>query len=122
MLGYFIYDTIAMSMLGLLDGAILGHHMICIVGFYTTLATQISGGEIMACAFVSEISNPFMHGRQMLRDTGLRHTKAYEILESLYIFLYIYYRMIIGIFIIYGTWASGTAPYIVALMGTAIGG
>ena len=118
---YFIYDTIAMTYLGLIDKAIFGHHMIVTTGMYTMLATQLSGGEIMCCTFVSEVSNPFMLIRLILKDVGLRHTRAYEFCEYMYMSLYTYYRMIVGIFIIYGSWATGTAPYYISMMGTAIG-
>ena len=44
-----------------------------------------------------------MHFRLIIRAFGYRHTKAYEASELVYILLYIYYRLFIGLFVVYNT-------------------
>lgn len=102
-LGYFMYDTLAMTYYKLLDTPMMFHHGIVCLGVYLSLCFDASGSEILAGMFISEVSNPVMHMRLILRSFGLRHTKLYEFCEFAYIFLYVYYRLFKGIFIVYNT-------------------
>jgi hypothetical protein len=102
-LGYFMYDTLAMTYYKLLDTPMMFHHGIVCLGVYLSLCFDASGSEILAGMFISEVSNPVMHMRLILRSFGLRHTKLYEFCEFSYIFLYVYYRLFKGIFIVYNT-------------------
>jgi hypothetical protein len=102
-LGYFLYDTLAMYYYGLLDAPMMFHHGIVCLGVYLSLCFQASGAEILGGMFISEVSNPVMHARLIVRSLGLRHTKIYESCEFIYIFLYIYYRLFKGIFVVYNT-------------------
>mgnify|MGYP001567766370 CR=1 FL=1 len=94
--GYFLYDFIAMAYFKLLDKAMCFHHFICITGMWIALASGISGNYISAGIFISEVSNPFMHARIILKHFELRYTKAYEFSEICYIILFIFGRIIIG--------------------------
>lgn len=102
-LGYFLYDTLAMAYYKLLDAPMTFHHSIVCFGLYLSLCFQASGAEILGGMFISEVSNPVMHFRLIIRALGLRHTKAYEASELAYILLYIYYRLFKGIFVVYNT-------------------
>lgn len=66
-LGYFMYDTIAMTYYKLLDSPMLFHHSIVCLGIYLSLWFDASGAEILAGLFISEISNPVMHFRLIIR-------------------------------------------------------
>lgn len=94
--GYFIYDTLAMIYLGLMDSSMLFHHVLCILGLGVTLYQGVGGHYTLCGMFITEISNTAMHGRFMLKYMGYRYTKAYEVLEILYIMQYLYGRLLIG--------------------------
>ena len=79
---------------GILDKAMMIHHPLCLLGLFIPLYENISGMECMLAIFLSEISNPAMHIRQILRISGRRYTKAYEITEVTFISLYFYARFI----------------------------
>jgi len=93
---YFIYDFIACAMLGLMDISLVLHHSMCVGGFSSCLYYGKSAMESIVGLYLSEISNPSMHLRIILRNLGLRHTKLYNRLEMSYIGLYIYGRLYIG--------------------------
>jgi hypothetical protein len=98
---YFAYDLIAMAFEGILDVAMFIHHPLCIFGFTLPLYENISGNYAMMALLSSEISNPPMHLRQMMRLTGRRYTKAYEFSEITFIMLYFFGRIIIAVPIAY---------------------
>jgi hypothetical protein len=93
-ISYFIYDTIAMAVEGILDTSMIIHHPLCLFGLFIPLYENVSGNFCMLAIFLSEISNPAMHLRHMLRLSGRRYTKAYEIVEVSFISMYIYARII----------------------------
>lgn len=66
-LGYFLYDTLAMTYYKLLDAPMLFHHSIVCLGMYLSLCFGASGAEILAGMFISEVSNPVMHFRLIIR-------------------------------------------------------
>lgn len=94
--GYFSYDLAAMAYFKLLDRGMLIHHTMCIVGMYVTLTDNVGASYAIAGLYVTEISNPIMHFRMMVKHLGKRNTKLYEVAELSYILLYIYGRIIIG--------------------------
>lgn len=83
--GYFAYDLVAMAYLGICDRAMFIHHMICITGLSSGLFTGHAADILVGALFLTEISNPCMHVRVVLKHLGLRYTKAYETLELSYI-------------------------------------
>jgi len=94
--GYFLYDYIVMWYFGLMDKAMFIHHNICVIGMVSTLCQGISAGYLVAGLFISEVSNPVMHARLIIKHFGLRYTKAYEVSEVSYIMLFIYGRVLVG--------------------------
>ena len=98
---YFTYDLLAMYFEGLLDAAMIIHHPLCIFGFTLPLYENISGNYAMMALFSSEISNPPMHVRQMMRLTGRRYTKTYEASEISFILLYLFGRIFTAVPIAY---------------------
>jgi hypothetical protein len=82
---YFLYDFIAMGYYGILDKSMTIHHNICIFGMTMSVVSGQSANSLVAALFVSEISNPAMHVRMMLKHLNRRYTKAYECAELTYI-------------------------------------
>ena len=66
-LGYFLYDTLAMTYYKLLDAPMLFHHTIVCLGMYLGLCFNASAAEILSGLFISEVSNPVMHFRLIIR-------------------------------------------------------
>ena len=89
---YFLYDTVAMIMEGLMDKAMMIHHPLSMFGLFLPLYENIQGNFVMQAIFLTEVSNPAMHIRHLLRLSGRLHTKAYEFIELCFISLYIYAR------------------------------
>lgn len=81
---YFLYDLLAMAWLGLLDSGMLLHHFICVSAFSTCIFTGLSANDVVGTLFVTEVSNPAMHLRTILRHMGMRYTKLYEASEFTY--------------------------------------
>ncbi len=81
---YFAYDFLVMAYFRILDSSMLIHHSICIFGMAFCVLTKSSAWYLIAAEFVSEISNPAMHVRMILKHLGLRYTKAYELAELVY--------------------------------------
>ena len=119
-LGYFMYDTLAMGYYGLLDSPMLFHHGIVCLGMYLPLCFNASASEILAGCYISEVSNPVMHFRLIIRTIGLRHTKAYETAEYTYILLYIYFRLFRGLFIVYYTVACPVNHFVVKMISVGV--
>lgn len=95
-MSYFIYDTICMSYDGLMDVAMLIHHPLCIIGMYLPLYENFQGNYTMLAVFLTEISNPPMTMRHILRLSGRRYTFAYEICECLFLASYSFCRGVLN--------------------------
>ena len=95
-MSYFIYDFIAMYMEGILDTAMTIHHPLCVLGLAIPLIENVSGNFCMLAIFISEISNPPMTLRHILRLTGKRYTKLYEFAEVSFILLFFFGRVIVA--------------------------
>jgi len=96
------------------------HHSMCIVGIYTSLCEGISCNYIVMALYVSEISNPIMHCRMIVKHLGMRYTKLYEILELTYVMLYVYGRVILGTSVVIKTSTCQENNYIVRLISIGI--
>lgn len=121
-----------MAYLGILDRSMTIHHLICMGGLTGGLLTGFSADILVGTIFLTEISNPAMHVRVILRLLGLRYTQAYETSEITYmgklssfysfllIVLYIFGRLFLGIPVLYRTWMCPSNHIIVKLMGTGL--
>lgn len=100
-IGYFIYDLICCILLDIYDKEVILHHLFCILGFYIQLAVDFSGMAAVRFFIVSEITNPIMHIRIILRTYGLKLTKLYLCLELMYIIIYMIARGIFAPILVY---------------------
>ncbi|XVF73812.1 hypothetical protein PTKIN_Ptkin13bG0011400 [Pterospermum kingtungense] len=71
---YLIYDLICclFDERVNLDNAV--HHLVSIVGIGAGLAYQKVGPEMVAALIITEISSPFLHARELLKEVGYRDT------------------------------------------------
>jgi hypothetical protein len=74
-----------MGYLGILDVGMTIHHWICIIGMGGVVVTNIDSYYLVAAMFLSEVSNPPMHFRMVLKHLGLRYSLSYELSEMTYI-------------------------------------
>jgi hypothetical protein len=88
---------------GLLDKAMIIHHPLSIIGLSLPLIENVSGNYCLLAMFISEISNPPMTLRHILRLTGKRYTKAYEWSEVSFILLFFFGRTVVATPIVYET-------------------
>lgn len=102
-MSYFVYDTLAMCYDGLMDSAMAIHHPLCIFGLFLPLYENTQGNFAMLAVYLTEISNPSMTLRHILRLSGRRYTKAYEFCEISFLALYTYGRALSGWPIIWRT-------------------
>ena len=131
--GYFTYDLLVMAYFGILDKSMLIHHTICIIGLNFGLFSGHAADNLIGALFLTEISNPAMHIRVVLKHMGLRYTKAYESAELAYmcknstlpliidyLVLYIFGRILLGIPVLYRVWSCEQTHIMVRLMGTGL--
>lgn len=94
--GYFIFDTLAMAYLGLLDREMFVHHLVCAANLLTNLIQGVGANYSVLALFVAEISNPSMHSKNILRAVGKRYTRAYEAAEYTYFASFFFGRFMLG--------------------------
>ena len=109
-----------MTYLGLLDSGMFIHHTLTIIGAYTGLVLGTSCSYIVLATYVLEISNPVMHLRTIIRHFGMRYTKSYEVLELLYVMLYIYGRVILGTSVVIRTVTCSENNYFVKIVAVGL--
>lgn len=112
-IGYFVYDLLACLWFGLWDSKLVLHHVLAISGFSCPL---VVGSGIFAGIiglFMAEASNFPMHFRVILKLIGMRHTRAYETFDDLYLFIYIFARGICSPIFCVMSWMEPTTPLMV---------
>ena len=117
---YFTYDLIDMWYRGLLEKDMCIHHLLCICGILQVLIVGGGGYFVVLGLFVAEISNPPMHCRILLRNVGLRYTKAYEFFEYMYFMLFFFGRVIIGHPVVYKTITCSSNPMFARIVSCGI--
>ena len=83
-----------MIMEGLMDKAMMIHHPLSLFGLILPLYENVQGNFVMQAIFLTELSNPAMHTRHLLRLSGRTYTKLYEFTELIFISLYVFARFI----------------------------
>ena len=93
-MGYFVYDTLCMIFTNTHSTFILIHHALVISGIYCCLVFNIAATDIMAGFFISEVSNPFMHIKEIMKTLNLTTTRFFLWNEiSFYIIYMILYSI-----------------------------
>ncbi|CAE7456535.1 tlcd5 [Symbiodinium microadriaticum] len=98
---YFTYDFLAMAYYGLLDWSMTLHHCVVVLGMGFNVYDGYSAHLLLGGMFVAEISNPPMHVRCMLKQLGLRYTRAYELADMIFLLLYMVARIVFGTYQVY---------------------
>ncbi|KAH9292313.1 hypothetical protein KI387_042499 [Taxus chinensis] len=102
-LSYFIYDSICC----LFDSSIslpnCIHHLVSVLGLGGGVMYAKSGSELIGCLWLMEISNPFMHMRELLKELGYKDSSLSIINDVCFALVFTFARLIIGPYIVYVT-------------------
>jgi hypothetical protein len=91
-MGYFTYDMIYAEIFGFHDLAMRFHHVCVLIGGYT-LYCQDKGGAIgVLCVGLTELSNPCMQIRLILKSKHETDTTLYKIAELIFAFSFSFNR------------------------------
>ncbi|KAJ4702001.1 TRAM, LAG1 and CLN8 (TLC) lipid-sensing domain containing protein [Melia azedarach] len=114
-LGYLIYDLVCCQFDKRfnLDNTI--HHLVSIIGLGAGLAYEQCGSEMVAALWVTEISSPFLHWREMLKELGYRDTGHKLIADVSFAGIFTFARMGCGPYITYVT-LSASNPLLIKAM------
>ncbi|GAV56871.1 TRAM_LAG1_CLN8 domain-containing protein, partial [Cephalotus follicularis] len=118
-LSYFIYDLICCQFdkRVYLDKSI--HHVFSILGIAAGLITQKSGSESIATLWITQMSHPFLHTRELLKELGYRDTKLYLTADIVFSLVFSVARMVVLPHIIYVT-CSASNPLALKVTGVAL--
>ncbi|KAJ8762333.1 hypothetical protein K2173_007491 [Erythroxylum novogranatense] len=115
---YLIYDMVCcfFDKRFNLDNAV--HHLVSIVGIGAGLAYQKCGSEMVAALWITELSSPFLHLRELLKELGYRDTELNLAADILFAAIFSFARMVGGPYLTYVT-LTAQNPFIIKA--TALG-
>jgi len=112
---YLIYDLICC----LFDKHVkidnMVHHLVGIVGIAAGLAYQRCGSEMMAAMYITEISSPFLHLREFLKELGYKDTDLNLAADISFAIIFTIARMVGGPYLLYVT-LSANNPFLIKAM------
>ncbi|KAG2320458.1 hypothetical protein Bca4012_056501 [Brassica carinata] len=102
-LSYMIYDLICSHFDQVLsiDNAV--HHSVCILGFVAGLCYRKCASEMVAAIWITEISSPFLHLREILKEIGYRDTDLNLAADVCFATIFSLARMVGGPYLVYVT-------------------
>lgn len=99
--GYLIYDVICSQFHTRFNHDNTIHHLIGIVGLGAGLAYQKCGSEMVAALFLTELSTPFLHLRELLKELGYKDSDLNVAADIMFAAIFSVARMIGGPYITY---------------------
>ncbi|XP_072998380.1 uncharacterized protein [Typha latifolia] len=102
-LSYLIYDLICCLFDNhvSLDNSV--HHLVSIVGIGAGLSYKMCGSEMVATLWITEISSPFLHARESLKELGIKDTDLNLVFDILFAVIFSLARMVGGPYLTYVT-------------------
>ncbi|KAL0649650.1 hypothetical protein Bca4012_092341 [Brassica carinata] len=118
-LSYMIYDLICcqFDQVISMDNAV--HHFVSILGFVAGFAYQKSGSEIIATLWIAEISSPFYHLREILKEIGYRDTSVNLAADVCFATIFTLARIVCGPFLVYVSLTADN-PIFIKAMGSGL--
>lgn len=109
-LAYFIYDSLCclVELPFKLEDQI--HHAITIMGLAYGYLLGSCGTELVACLMLMELSNPFMHARELLKELNLKDTSYSFLNDVCFASVFTFARMIVGPFVVFFTVQADGSP------------
>nr|XP_034996116.1 TLC domain-containing protein 5-like isoform X3 [Zootoca vivipara] len=99
-LGYFLFDLSWCIYFKSEGHLMLSHHMLSVSGLAFVLMIGKSATEINAIVFVSEITNPLLQLRWFLREMGRYHNLLGDVVDYLFVSLFLGLRIAGGAWIV----------------------
>ncbi|KAD2805899.1 hypothetical protein E3N88_39276 [Mikania micrantha] len=114
-LGYLIYDLVCclFDKKIKIDNSV--HHLVSIVGIGAGLAYEKCGSEMVAALWITEISSPFLHLRELLKELGYKDTDLNLASDVLFAVIFTLARMCFGPYLCYVTLSSANPVLIKAM-------
>ncbi|KAJ4965090.1 hypothetical protein NE237_016939 [Protea cynaroides] len=114
-LGYLIYDLgcCLFDNHANIDNTV--HHLVSILGIGASLAYENCGTEIVAAVWITEISSPFLHMRELLKELGYKDTDLNLAADILFAVIFTFGRMVAGPYLTYVT-VSADNPLLIKAM------
>nr|GLL48833.1 transmembrane protein 136-like [Ipomoea trifida] len=117
--GYMIYDLMCCVYHHQQKTEDLVHHLVTILGLGAGLAYQRCGSEMVGALWVSEISGPFLHLRELLKELGYRDTALNLAVDICFAVIFSLSRMIGGTYLTYLT-VSNENPILIKAMSVGL--
>lgn len=115
-LSYLIYDLGC----GLFDDKRVNvdnviHHLVSITGISAGLVYQKCGSELVAALWITELSSPFLHMRELLKELGYRDTDLNLVADIAFAVIFSIARMVGGPYLTFKT-LSADNPFLIKAM------
>ncbi|KAI3759161.1 hypothetical protein L6452_06745 [Arctium lappa] len=91
------------------------HHLVSIVGIGAGLAYEKCGSEMVAALWITEISSPFLHLRELLKELGYKDTDLNLAADVSFAAIFTLARMCFGPYLCYVT-LSANNPFLIKAM------
>lgn len=118
-LSYLIYDLVCCLFDEKFNWDNTIHHLVSIVGLIAGLCYQKCGSEMVGAVWVTEMSSPFLHLRELLKELGYKDTPLNLTADILFASIFTFARMMIGPCITYVTLTSNN-PFLIKAMGLGL--
>ncbi|KAB2628164.1 transmembrane protein 136-like [Pyrus ussuriensis x Pyrus communis] len=118
-LSYLIYDLVCCLFDKKFNPDNFFHHLVSIVGIGAGLSYQKCGSEMVAALWITELSSPFLHIRELLKELGYRDTDLNLAADILFAVIFTVARMVGGPYLTYVT-LSANNPFIIKAMAAGL--
>lgn len=114
-LAYLIYDLVCclFDKNIKIDNSV--HHLVSILGIGAGLAYEKCGSQMVAALWITEISSPFLHFREILKELGHKDTDLNLAADVLFAVIFTLARMCFGPYLCYVT-LSANNPFLIKAM------
>ncbi|KZV26768.1 transmembrane protein 136 [Dorcoceras hygrometricum] len=113
--GYLLYDLVCCHFDKDVKMDNTVHHLVSVIGLWSGLEYQRCGSEMVAALWITEMSSPFLHLRELLKELGYKGTDLNLTADILFAMIFTFARMIGGPYLTYVTlWADN--PFLIKAM------
>ncbi|KAI4389939.1 hypothetical protein MLD38_002105 [Melastoma candidum] len=95
------------------------HHVVSISGIGAGIVYGKSGSELVAALWITELSSPFLHARELLKELGYRDTDLNLAVDIVFAVIFSVARMVGGPYLAFKT-LSADNPIIVKAMAVGL--
>ncbi|XP_030459041.1 uncharacterized protein LOC115679567 [Syzygium oleosum] len=118
-LSYLIYDLLCCLFDKRVSVDNVIHHLVSITGISAGLVYQKCGSELVAALWITELSSPFLHMRELLKELGYRDTDLNLAADIAFAIIFSIARMVGGPYLTFKT-LSADNPFVIKVMAVAL--